>query len=117
MLLTIGCFFKQKTAYEMRISDWRSDVCSSDLPVACRQPFLGGVPGKGRIGIAVIGVAGEGHDPCTLNGVREHHHRTAGKIHLIESHCSLLFLLLTDATVADRPLERGWEMTTRTSRR
>src|SRR3546814_5314131 len=26
-------FFKQKTAYEMRISDWRSDVCSSDLDV------------------------------------------------------------------------------------
>src|SRR3546814_13857070 len=28
-------FFKQKTAYEMRISDWSSDVCSSDL---CRPP-------------------------------------------------------------------------------
>src|SRR3546814_7881855 len=31
-------FFKQKTAYEMRISDWSSDVCSSDLPleqIAC----------------------------------------------------------------------------------
>src|SRR3546814_16144179 len=30
----IVCFFcfKQKTAYEMRISDWSSDVCSSDLP-------------------------------------------------------------------------------------
>src|SRR3546814_2433630 len=30
-------FFKQKTAYEMRISDWSSDVCSSDLRhcVAC----------------------------------------------------------------------------------
>src|SRR3546814_8939404 len=27
-------FCKQKTAYEMRISDWSSDVCSSDLPVA-----------------------------------------------------------------------------------
>src|SRR3546814_10758863 len=27
-------FFKQKTAYEMRISDWSSDVCSSDLPPA-----------------------------------------------------------------------------------
>src|SRR3546814_3388952 len=27
-------FFKQKTAYEMRISDWSSDVCSSDLPMA-----------------------------------------------------------------------------------
>src|SRR3546814_9774662 len=29
-------FFKQKTAYEMRISDWSSDVCSSDL--ASEQP-------------------------------------------------------------------------------
>src|SRR3546814_9973384 len=27
----IVCFYKQKTAYEMRISDWSSDVCSSDL--------------------------------------------------------------------------------------
>src|SRR3546814_194106 len=41
----MGCFlfFKQKTAYEMRISDWSSDVCSSDLlggqpvVVACTQ--------------------------------------------------------------------------------
>src|SRR3546814_5107541 len=32
-------FFKQKTAYEMRISDWSSDVCSSDL--------VAGVPGAG----------------------------------------------------------------------
>src|SRR3546814_4285051 len=32
MLLLLLCFFfKQKTAYEMRISDWSSDVCSSDL--------------------------------------------------------------------------------------
>src|SRR3546814_10818361 len=31
-------FFKQKTAYEMRISDWSSDVCSSDL-----YPRLGAV--------------------------------------------------------------------------
>src|SRR3546814_16081268 len=27
-------FFKQKTAYEMRISDWSSDVCSSDLGIS-----------------------------------------------------------------------------------
>src|SRR3546814_13538585 len=27
------CFFKQKTAYELRISDWSTDVCSSDLAV------------------------------------------------------------------------------------
>src|SRR3546814_3822562 len=30
-------FFKQKTAYEMRISDWSSDVCSSDLRLAQSQ--------------------------------------------------------------------------------
>src|SRR3546814_2036769 len=28
-------FFKQKTAYELRISDWSSDVCSSDLRIHC----------------------------------------------------------------------------------
>src|SRR3546814_2682832 len=31
-------FFKQKTAYEMRISDWSSDVCSSDLVHPPGQP-------------------------------------------------------------------------------
>src|SRR3546814_6209285 len=31
-------FFKQKTAYEMRISDWSSDVCSSDLYVRLLIP-------------------------------------------------------------------------------
>src|SRR3546814_1362512 len=30
-------FFKQKTAYEMRISDWSSDVCSSDLNASARH--------------------------------------------------------------------------------
>src|SRR3546814_6487008 len=38
--LISGCcvfFFKQKTAYEMRISDWSSDVCSSDLMVRCAR--------------------------------------------------------------------------------
>src|SRR3546814_3040142 len=34
--LPFVCFFKQKTAYEVRISDWSSDVCSSDLPVVAR---------------------------------------------------------------------------------
>src|SRR3546814_4137112 len=32
-------FFKQKTAYEMRISDWSSDVCSSDL--GAQRPPVG----------------------------------------------------------------------------
>src|SRR3546814_4125805 len=31
LFLLLFFFFKQKTAYEMRISDWSSDVCSSDL--------------------------------------------------------------------------------------
>src|SRR3546814_754604 len=35
----VGLFFfcKQKTAYELRISDWSSDVCSSDLKTYCRD--------------------------------------------------------------------------------
>src|SRR3546814_7298083 len=47
LILLSGCpvlFFKQKTAYEMRISDWSSDVCSSDLDgrcSRCRQLILG----------------------------------------------------------------------------
>src|SRR3546814_4132159 len=42
-------FFKQKTAYEMRISDWSSDVCSSDLDARIEQcpPFAD----QDRIGI------------------------------------------------------------------
>src|SRR3546814_9709693 len=46
-------FFKQKTAYEMRISDWSSDVCSSDLLWVARHclivPFgQDGPPGQNR---------------------------------------------------------------------
>src|SRR3546814_19757604 len=40
-------FFKQKTAYEMRISDWSSDVCSSDLAasmVACISLVMCRIP-------------------------------------------------------------------------
>src|SRR3546814_12991875 len=45
-------FFKQKTAYEMRISDWSSDVCSSDLGST-------GLQGAGqlRIEVAVLLIA------------------------------------------------------------
>src|SRR3546814_9771517 len=44
-------FFKQKTAYEMRISDWSSDVCSSDLIA----PRLAGLPD-----VAAADIAGPG---------------------------------------------------------
>src|SRR3546814_3652296 len=53
-------FFKQKTAYEMRISDWSSDVCSSDL-------IEGGLE---KAGVAVL--HGEtrftGRDTVAVNG-------------------------------------------------
>src|SRR3546814_15072685 len=37
VLCVVIFFFKQKTAYEMRISDWSSDVCSSDLTPMMKQ--------------------------------------------------------------------------------
>src|SRR3546814_16146080 len=43
-------FFKQKTAYEVRISDWSSDVCSSDLIEGAEYLALQ----RGYIGIVVI---------------------------------------------------------------
>src|SRR3546814_3095537 len=43
-LCLVFFFFKQKTAYEMRISDWSSDVCSSDL----RKRFFGKVLRRNR---------------------------------------------------------------------
>src|SRR3546814_2135715 len=38
MFLLLFVFFEQKTAYEMRISDWSSDVCSSDLLLLLDEP-------------------------------------------------------------------------------
>src|SRR3546814_9236503 len=55
MLSLVGCvvllffFFKQKTAYEMRISDWSSDVCSSDLLLAAHRVGDHGVHRHDRI--------------------------------------------------------------------
>src|SRR3546814_7153257 len=42
-------FFKQKTAYEMRISDWSSDVCSSDLGGGARDATAIDDEGDGAI--------------------------------------------------------------------
>src|SRR3546814_19887472 len=39
MIFLYFFFFKQKTAYEMRISDWSSDVCSSDLMVGLTRSW------------------------------------------------------------------------------
>src|SRR3546814_1178886 len=58
-------FFKQKTAYEMRISDWSSDVCSSDLGARGRDQHRialrrigGGAPERLHRRIAVGRCAG-----------------------------------------------------------
>src|SRR3546814_17354185 len=53
-------FFKQKTAYEMRISDWSSDVCSSDLITAAHSiVFIGLLP----LATAIFGVLRGGERP------------------------------------------------------
>src|SRR3546814_9155495 len=39
MSVVLWCLFKRKTTYEMRISDWSSDVCSSDLCLRSKESF------------------------------------------------------------------------------
>src|SRR3546814_2952198 len=73
-------FFKQKTAYEMRISDWSSDVCSSDLHDDRARELAGGIGRDMRqhravaqMDVPVVGAAdgqAVGHDisPLPLGG-------------------------------------------------
>src|SRR3546814_12152017 len=78
-VISLFFFFKQKTAYEMRISDWSSDVCSSDLqlklrlavprraPSVCQEFFIHasyvcarhGCGARGYIGHARFGSGGQ----------------------------------------------------------
>src|SRR3546814_8018815 len=71
---------KQKTAYEMRISDWSSDVCSSDLLLAVDELF----PGAARQAVEVIDVLRAGHFQRQL-GVfqREEARRTGDPVELV----------------------------------
>src|SRR3546814_8258003 len=58
-------FFKQKTAYEMRISDWSSDVCSSDLDIvrrALQWPLRQIAENAGWDGAVVAGKRIDGND-------------------------------------------------------
>src|SRR3546814_10317417 len=70
-------FFKQKTAYEMRISDWSSDVCSSDLEARSLAPLsLGGIPRGGealehRVG---LGAFGQRRQPPDFEAARSEEH-------------------------------------------
>src|SRR3546814_8802185 len=56
-------FFKQKTAYEMRISDWSSDVCSSDLAMQQRNDSIRPLHSEPLPG-------GEAHPHHCLEGLR-----------------------------------------------
>src|SRR3546814_6561886 len=56
MVCVFFFFFKQKTAYEMRISDWSSDVCSSDL--GDQRPRDRADPGGGGGGRCRLGDLG-----------------------------------------------------------
>src|SRR3546814_5974043 len=78
-------FFTQKTAYEMRISDWSSDVCSSDLHAqakAHREIFAGSAIGIARfertIPAAVIDVDRPHLDPM-LACIARSEERRVGK--------------------------------------
>src|SRR3546814_1909854 len=56
LLFFIFFFFKQKTAYEMRISDWSSDVCSSDLIAAVLACMLfAALSGSSPATVAAVG--------------------------------------------------------------
>src|SRR3546814_2178802 len=52
LFYSVFFFFKQKTAYELRISDWSSDVCSSDLGLVAEGARLALI-GDGRSGHAM----------------------------------------------------------------
>src|SRR3546814_10251450 len=82
-------FFKRKTAYELRISDWSSDVCSSDLAAVGRAAVVGGVPDR-QAGHAADGNPG-GTGGAAAQAGRQHRARGvqhgAGRIvHFASEH-------------------------------
>src|SRR3546814_1259746 len=80
-------FFKQKTAYEMRISDWSSDVCSSDLLVGADAVVTGIASdtrqlAAGDLFVALAGARVDGHDlldSAAVRGAASSDERRVGK--------------------------------------
>src|SRR3546814_1644890 len=66
-------FFKQKTAYEMRISDWSSDVCSSDLRDSDRDPCVPQHVRKLNRAYAGLGIEQRQSGECLCRAVRSAH--------------------------------------------
>src|SRR3546814_6374902 len=79
-------FFKQKTAYEMRISDWSSDVCSSDLVFGADNIRAGSLGFLGLVATrkhadadGLAGALGQRHDAA--------HHLEIGRASCRERVC------------------------------
>src|SRR3546814_471624 len=85
-------FFKQKTAYEMRISDWSSDVCSSDLP-RLRSLWLE------RVGLHGEGL-GERMGPILRYGVASLLLALAANMWLWHDHAALILGAVLGTTTA-----------------
>src|SRR3546814_1108228 len=71
---SIFFFFKQKTAYEMRISDWSSDVCSSDLsfPWDVHISAIENAPAAVRM-FAIFPANGQRYQPVSRENTRAQH--------------------------------------------
>src|SRR3546814_6684270 len=83
LLFLFFFFFKQKTAYEMRISDWSSDVCSSDLEHVRLAAEIAddGRAGRDRIVDDDPGAAGRGgHLDPDLDDVAAHQPFGVGRL-------------------------------------
>src|SRR3546814_7870941 len=95
-MLCLVFFFKQKTAYEMRISDWSSDVCSSDL--------LGGTDDVRlpRIAHAVDRMTRDRADQCAQRSAQREPRRAAQYL-APDAHLAPSRLLLPVRTIAKNP--------------
>src|SRR3546814_14095777 len=95
------CFFKQKTAYEMRISDWSSDVCSSDLLGDTGGPAAGG---QGYCQRPSKGTAGPAGSHCQAEIARVRRQATASSHTLRTAHEFSLLYRSADLCLGGRAL-------------
>src|SRR3546814_4751454 len=92
VVISVFCFFlfKQKTAYDMRISDWSSDVCSSDLSRG-RTPKL-------KKQHVLLFARRAGNAPGAIQLVA-----LDAQINWSDQNAAMLRRILTEAVAADQP--------------
>src|SRR3546814_4783662 len=102
--LCCACFFfKQKTAYEMRISDWSSDVCSSDLVRSATKEQIQSLGAKPIFVEDVKGIEGEGSGGYA--GEMSDEYKKA-QAELVSSHIAKQDIVITTALIPGRPAPR-----------